>query len=269
MVKTKVILSPQNPLIKEVVRLRNRKERDTRKLFIVEGYRELSLALQSPFALRKLFFCAELLEKEQMRLVEEAEKKGAGIFAVSQSVFAKICYGKPREGILGLAEERHIRLDSLSLPKNPLIVAVESLEKPGNLGAILRSGDAAGVSAVIVCDGKTDIYNPNCIRASLGAFFNVVVVEETSSNTLNWLKKNNFNIFLATPQAHQDYTQVDFSGASAIVLGSEDKGLSSAWRKNSNLEINIPMAGKVDSLNVAMAATILIFEALRQRRKAN
>lgn len=264
--KIKIITSLNNPQIKEVVRLRQRRERDSQKLFIIEGYRELSLALKSCLILKQVFYCQELLDNEQRHLINEVLKKGIQAVEVSKKVFLKLSYGERQEGVLAVAEQLPVKLKDLSLSKNPIIVVVESLEKPGNLGAILRSCDAASVEAVIVCDGKTDIYNPNCMRASLGAFFNVAVVEETSLNAITWLKKNNLKIFLTTPQADSEYTKADFLGPTALVLGSEDKGLSPIWFKEPNLKIKIPMMGKIDSLNVAMAASVLMFEALRQRR---
>lgn len=265
MKKIEAISSIQNPKIKEVANLRERKTRKARGLFIVEGLAEFQLALESSFEFKEIFFCQELLESKKNNLIEKALKKCSQIFEVNKKVFAKISYGERQEGILGIARENHLRLDDLKLSHSPLILAVEKLEKPGNLGAILRTCDAAGVEAVIVCDGKTDIYNPNCIRASLGAFFSIPVIEETSSNTIAWFKKNNFKIFLATPEGELFYSKVDFSGFSAIVLGSEDKGLSTLWLNSSDLKIKIPMKGKVNSLNLSVAASILIFEAKRQR----
>ncbi|MDP2940072.1 MAG: RNA methyltransferase [Candidatus Omnitrophota bacterium] len=265
MSKIEVITSLNNPKIKQVVKLRQRKERDSQKLFIIEGYRELSLALHSSFAIKEFFYCEELLNGKHALLFDESSKRGAQIFKVSKKVFLKIAFGERQEGVLALAKERHFKLNDISLSKNPLVVVVESLEKPGNLGAILRTCDAAGVDAVIVCDGKTDIYNPNCIRASLGAFFSVPVLEETSQNVIDWLKKNKFEIFLALTNADTLYSKVSFLAPTALVLGSENKGLSLIWQNASDLKIKIPMNGKVDSLNVAMAASILIFEALRQR----
>lgn len=267
MQKFETISSIQNPKIKEIVKLRQRKERDSQKLFIIEGYREVSLAIKSSFEIKEVFYCEELLENKESQIVGEISKKGARVFQVNKKVFAKISYGERLEGILALAKEERLKLNDLKLSKDSLIVAVESIEKPGNLGAILRTCDAAGVQAVVVCEGKTDIYNPNCIRSSLGAFFSLPVVEETSSNTIFWLKKNNFKIFLAMPDADMEYTKADFLGKSAIVLGSEDEGLSREWAKESNLKIKIPMKGRVDSLNVSAAASILIFEAKRQREK--
>ncbi len=264
--KIESITSKENPRIKEAVKLRQRKERDSQKLFIVEGCRELSLALSSSVILKEVFYCPELLDKKEAYLIDQSAKKGAKITEVNKNVFLKISYGERQEGVLALAEQKPLKLNAVSLSKNPLIIAVESLEKPGNLGAVLRSCDAAGVELLIVCDSKTDIFNPNCIRASLGAFFSVPVIEETSQNTIAWLKKNNLKIFLAMPDAETEYTKADFSRPSAVVLGSEHKGLAGQWLEAPALKIKIPMKGKSNSLNVAQAATILIYEAIRQRK---
>jgi TrmH family RNA methyltransferase len=180
-------------------------------------------------------------------------------------VFSKLAFGDRAEGVLGVARMPESRLDQLVLPPRPLVAVLEGIEKPGNIGAALRSADGAGVSAVILADGGTDLYNPNTIRASLGTIFSRPVIAASASDTLDWLRRTGLAIYAARTDAEQLYTAVDFTGPSAIVLGSEARGLASTWSQPDVIPIRLPMQGIADSLNISAAAAVLFYEAVRQR----
>lgn len=262
------IESLQNPGIKEIVRLRRRGHRDAEGLLIVEGYREVLRALDNQVPLTKLYYCPELYVqgKHEPALVERARAMGASVFLCSVPVFAKIAYRDRPEGLLALAPQGRHRLEDLRLGERPLILVVEHIEKPGNLGTMLRSADAAGVDALIVCDACTDIHNPNVVRASIGTLFTVPVAEATTGEALAFLRGHGIRTLAATPHARREYTEVDMRGGVAIVVGAEQYGLSEAWMRRADDPVRIPMLGQADSLNVAAAATILLYEAVRQRR---
>ena len=264
---TPVIASLQNPRVKEVVKLRNRGDRDAAGLLLIEGYREVKRALDNNWPLTVLFHCAELfLGEQEPPLLERAVAAGAELVGCTVPVFRKMAYRDRPEGLLALAPQVHRTLADLQLPERPLIVIAEAIEKPGNLGTILRSADAAGVHAVIVCDRCTDINNPNVVRASLGTLFSVPVAEASSADALAWLRARGIRVLAASPHAEREYTDVDLAGGVAIVVGTEQYGLSSFWMQHADLQAKIPMLGQIDSLNVASAATILLYEAVRQRR---
>ena len=251
------ITSLQNPKIKDIISLETKsRERRARGLFVVEGRREVSRALASGFEPVEMFFCGE-----------EGEFAGVDCskYEVSPQVYSKIAYREGTEGIVAVFSARNPRLEDLKPGDNPLIMVLESVEKPGNLGAALRSADAAGVDAVLVCDPLTDIYNPNVIRASLGAVFSVPAVECSSQEAADWLKHNDIRILTAQLQDSELYYDIDMKRPTAIVFGTEDKGLTDFWRERSDARIRIPMAGLMDSLNVSVSAAILCFEAVRQR----
>ncbi len=263
------IASLQNPRVKEVVKLRQRSHRDAQALFIVEGYRELRRALDNHRRPTVLFICEALfLGKNEPELIAHCRQAGAEIVPCTMPVFQKMAYRERPEGLLAVLPQVHQSLTDLKLPKQPLIVVAEAIEKPGNLGTILRSADAAGASAVIICDQCTDIHNPNVVRASTGALFSLPVVEAASAETLTWLKCNQIQILAASPHAKANYTDVDLRTGIAIIVGAEQYGLSNLWMQAANLQVRIPMHGQADSLNVATATTILMFEAVRQRQKA-
>lgn len=285
MAKT-VITSFQNPKLKKIVQLREHKTRQSTGLTIVEGFREISRLNEAHKAgalLKELFICREFLKDNGKEdFVKTIEAQGVSIFEVSKEVYAKISFGDRLEGMLAVCQPRVFSLEDLPLRKiplmgllqndrrglfrnSPLIVVVEGWEKPGNLGAILRTCDAAGVDGLIVGDGQTDIYNPNVIRASLGTVFSVRVVQSTKKETLKFLKDRNMQICAATPEATKTYFETNFKVPAALVLGSEEKGLSDFWLEAADCQIKIPMHGKADSLNVSTTAGILIYEALRQR----
>lgn len=257
------ITSLQNPRIKEAVRLRERRARDETRLFLIEGYRELKRAVDAGRKVRTIFFCPELFLGENERAL--LEKSGAELLCCSPEAFAKISYRDRPDGLLGVAPQLHLCLSDLRLSKNPFLVIAESIEKPGNLGTILRSCDAAGVDAVIVCDKTTDIHNPNVVRSSVGTLFTLPVLEAGSEETLAFLKEKKIRIAAATPDAAEEYTQADFSGPVAIAVGTEQLGLSAAWMSRADCQVRIPMHGIADSLNVASATTLLLYEVVRQR----
>lgn len=263
--------SVQNPRIKDLVKLRDRSEREKTDQFLIEGYRELLRAVDSGFPIDFLFICHELfLGSNESSLIERMVKKGTQIFNCSKPVFEKISYRDRPDGLIGLAKQRHLSLndfDKLLINKaSPFLVVAEAIEKPGNLGTILRSSDAVGLDGLIVCDRCTDIHNPNVVRASVGTLFTVPVAETKGDETLQWLKKNKIAVVAATPSAKEEFTNVDLSGPIAIAVGTEQLGLSKLWMDNADIQVRIPMNGVADSLNVAMATTLLLYEALRQRR---
>jgi TrmH family RNA methyltransferase len=268
MEKTLTIESPQNPRVKAAVKLRKSKVRKETGKTLVEGYREILRATESEWTFDELYFCPELyLDAGANQLVSDIQQSGSPVFQCSEAVFRKISYRDTPDGLIALSPHVGKKLEELILPENPLLLIAENLEKPGNLGTILRTADAAGVDAVIVCDPKTDINNPNVIRASIGTLFFIPIVEATTDETLQYLKKHEIHSLAAIPDATQEYTEVDMKNGIAMVVGSEDDGLSPIWFKNADFQVSIPMLGKNDSLNVSTAAAILLYEAIRQRRK--
>lgn len=267
MTKPLLITSLQNPRVKAVVGLRQRSDRDERGEMIIEGYRELKRALDNKHLPKALFTCAELfMGTNEPALIERCRLAGAELFECTKPVFEKISYRDRPEGLLAIAPQVHWTLADLKLPEAPLLVVAEAIEKPGNLGTILRSADAAGVHAVIVCDRCTDINNPNVVRASTGTLFALPVVEAATDEVLAWLRKNKIQILAATPHTDFDYTAVDLKKGTALVVGTEQYGLSEKWMNEADLKVKIPMLGQADSLNVASATTILLYEAVRQRQ---
>ncbi len=264
------ISSPSNPRIKAVVKLRRRSHRDAESLMIIEGFRELLRAAESRHSPTTLFFCPELFQGEnEIALIERCREGGAQIIQCTRDAFQKMAYRDRPEGLLALAPPVSIPLEKLALSDNPLIIAAESIEKPGNLGTILRSADASGVDGVIVCNRCTDLTNPNVVRASIGTLFTVPVADAGTEDALNWLKLHKIKILAATPHAEALHTEVDLSGPIAIAVGSEQVGLSEDWMNSADIQVRIPMFGKCDSLNVATATTILLYEAVRQRMNLN
>ncbi|MBI3244453.1 MAG: RNA methyltransferase [Chloroflexi bacterium] len=262
-----LITSLQNPKVKHALKLRERRQRKRDGLMLIEGYDELRLALASNVRLQTLFFCPAFFGAvEEAALLDPARQTEAEMLEVSRDVFEKMAYRENPDGWLGVAPAANNTLADLSLSANPLLVVAEAVEKPGNLGAILRSADAAGVEAVILCDPTVDIGNPNVIRSSRGTVFSVPVVEVTSAEALAWLGERGIKVVAATPEAASPFTEVDFTGPIAIVVGTEREGLSPIWREQVAVKAHIPMLGKVNSLNVATATTLFIYEVLRQRK---
>lgn len=264
-----LISSLQNPHVKYAVKLRKRSHRDKAGLMIIEGLRELKRALDNQQWPVSLFYCEEFLLKNQVSgLIQQCREHGAEIYKCAPGVFRKIAYRKNPEGVLAVASQIKRTLDDLKITLHPLIIVAESIEKPGNLGTILRSADAAGVNAVLVCDHCTDIYNPNVVRASIGTLFCLPVIETSSQEAIEWLHKHHIQILAATPSAEQEYTEKDLRQGTAIIVGTEQHGLSDLWMNEADVKVRIPMQGQADSLNVASATTILLFEAVRQRKEA-
>ena len=260
------ITSLQNPRVKELVRLRDRRPRDEAGLFLVEGYREVRRALEKKIPLREVYFAPEwFLGENERPLLEQAAAAGATLCELSKEAFAKVAYRERPDGLLAVAPQWHRKLEDLVLPKTPFLLVVEAIEKPGNLGTILRSADAAGCDAVIVCDPVTDLFNPNVVRASTGVLFSVPCVVAESTAVHAWLRGKKIRTVATTPAAEKIYSDTDLRGPLAVVMGSEQFGLSKFWLENADLPVRIPMAGQADSLNVAMATIITLFEAVRQR----
>lgn len=263
------ITSLANPKIKAAVKLRQRSHRDETGLMISEGYREIKRALDSGYAPTQLFFCPELYLKgeNEPALVERARAAGAEVYSCSAQAFMKIAYRERPEGLLAIGPQPRATLDDIAprLGEHSLVVVAETIEKPGNLGTILRSADAAGADAVIVCDRCTDIYNPNVVRASTGMIFSMPVVECASAECLAFLRSHGFRTLAATPHAQALHFEVDLTSRVALVVGNEQFGLSDLWMDDADLRVRIPMLGRADSLNVSAATTILLFEAVRQR----
>lgn len=265
------ITSLQNPKIKKAVKLSDRRERNETGLFLIEGYRELSRAFSGGVSVQTLFICPKLfLGSNENTLIEEFRKSGAEIILCSESVFAKLSYRDRPDGLVAIAiQMRRPLMDliaKLATKNDPFLIIAEAIEKPGNLGTILRSADAAGVDGVIVCDRCTDIYNPNVVRASVGTLFTIPVVEATSAETLLWLQQRKIKVVAATPSAKEEFTDAELSGPVAIAVGTEQLGLTEQWMNSSDIKVRIPMHGIADSLNVATATTLLLYEVVRQRR---
>lgn len=257
------ISSAQNPKIKLLLELQQKSaERRKHGLFVVEGRREVERCINNGYQVDTLFWCPEIFGEE------EPVVDGARIFQVSADIYNKVAYRGGSEGVIAEVVAQQHTLDGLKLQKRPLVVVLESVEKPGNVGAILRSADASNVDAVIVCDPQCDLYNPNIIRASVGAFFNVPTVACTSEECIQWLKSHDIQILTAQLQDSHYYYETDMSRATAIVMGTESTGLTDKWRQAANAHIKIPMLGIGDSLNVSVSAAILMFEAVRQRQQS-
>lgn len=261
------ISSLQNPRVKNLVKLRDRRHRDATRQFLIEGYRELTRALAREVPVRQLYFSPEwFLGDNEDDLIKAAEAVGAEAFQLSKAAFQKCSYRDRPDGLLGVADQRRISLHDLELSASPLLLICERIEKPGNLGTLLRGADAAGVEAVILCDPVTDIFNPNVVRASTGVLFSVPVVVSGRDELVQFLRKKKIRTAATTPHTDLIYTNANLRGPLALLMGSEQYGLSGEWLAAADIKVRIPMAGQADSLNVAMAAVITLFEAVRQRR---
>lgn len=260
------ITSPRNDRVKAALALTDRRDRDRTGRMLIEGYRENLRALDHGVRPVEFFFCRDLfLGANEDALLARAASLGADLLDCSEQVFRRLSYRDRPDGLISVAPILRRRLEDLSPGPVPLVLVMEGIEKPGNLGTMLRSADAAGGDAVIVADGRTDLWNPNAIRASVGAIFTVPVVEATSRDTIAWLRARSVRIFAATPAAARPYFECDMRGPTAIVVGSEQYGLTAAWLEAADERVVIPMRGSCDSLNVSAAATILLHDAVRQR----
>lgn len=272
-----LITSRQNPKILRLVRLRERSSREKEGVFLLEGMREIERATANGIRIEEFYFCPEQMRSPAAKAIAEkmqATLPGENCFELSPSAFEKISYRDRPEGVLAVARMRRHGLDALpesGAGRAPLYLVAESIEKPGNLGALLRTADSAGCTALICCGAGTDIYNPNAVRASQGTLFSVPLAVAPASDVYNWLKKRNIRIFATTPDAEKLYWDCDFCEPAAILLGTEATGLSGFWLENAEaksvIPIAIPQLGAADSLNVSMAAGICLFEAVRQRTK--
>lgn len=257
-----ILTSTQNPKIKSLLALEKPRERRKQQLFIVEGVKEIKLALEAGYKIGNIFFCEEIIDPEESQFIRQQDKL---LIPVSKEVFDKIAIRESTGGMIAVAEQKAHELHQLKISNNPLVLVLEAVEKPGNLGALLRTADAAGVDAIIICDPQTDFYNPNVIRSSVGCVFTNQLAAASSEETIAWLRQNNISIFCTYLQSSNPYHQTDFRQPSAIVMGTEATGLSEVWVKNSKSNIIIPMLGKIDSMNVSNATAVVVFEALRQR----
>ena len=256
------ITSAQNPKVKLLLELQQKSAvRRKHGLFVVEGRREVERCVQSGYQLDSVFLCPDILDTDVPHLDNRVR-----CFQLSPDVYNKVAYRGGTEGIIAEVRSRHFTLDDLQLSPSPLVVVMESVEKPGNVGAILRSADAARADAVIVCDPQCDLLNPNIIRASVGAFFSVPTVACTSEACIRWLKAKGIRILTAQLQDSHYYYDTDMRQPTAIVMGTEATGLTDQWRLAADAHIKIPMLGIGDSLNVSVSAAILLFEAVRQRQ---
>ncbi|XOD67192.1 MAG: TrmH family RNA methyltransferase [Flavobacteriales bacterium Tduv] len=255
------ISSPSNPKIKNLLKIQQKsKERISLNLSIIEGVKEIQMALQGGHIVKEVFLCKEIFSAKNIF------PPRTQITEISTKVFKKLAYRKTTGGIIALCRPERLHLEKLKLPDRPLLLILDNIEKPGNLGAILRTAEAAGVDAVILSDPKTDLSNPNVIRSSMGTIFTMTIIMETAEKTISWLKKNNIRILAtALDKNTKDLYRTDIKTAAAIVMGTEDLGLPDHWLKAADEKIQIPMRGKIDSLNLSNATSVIIFEALRQR----
>lgn len=254
-----MITSKTNPKIKNVVKLQKSSERREQNRIIIEGRREIERAVACGFVVDTLFICNDLLK-------ERFDVKANVVEEVSLEVFEKIAYREGSDGLLAVAIPKYADLKDFKPKKNPLIIVLETVEKPGNLGAIMRTADAAGVDAVIIADQRTDLFNPNAIRASVGTIFSVPLFACSSEECIEWLKDNDITIYCTYLKASIDYLDADFRKGSAIVMGTEATGISDIWVDAADQNLIIPMNGIADSLNVSVTTAIVVFEAIRQRR---
>ena len=260
------IESLQNPRVKAAVRLRDRRERDETGLTIVDGVRELARAIGAGASVDEAFVCDELVRTDEARaVVRRLQATAAHVWHVPPAVLEKVAFGERAEGVIAIVRVPSLDVTNLRPPADPLIAVLEGVEKPGNLGAIIRSADGAGVDALIAADPRTDLFNPNAIRASLGTIFAVPSASATNEEAIAWLRGGNARIVAARTDAARLHTEADLTGPLAIVLGGEAGGLTGAWDAPDIERVRLPMLGVADSLNVSVAAAVLFYEARRQR----
>lgn len=259
------ISSSQNPRIKFALSLQKASVRNKEQLFLIEGLREIKLAVQAGFDFHALFVCPEIISKSEADSVIDGLTGQVQVTETSKEVFGRLAYRGESGGLLAVAHQKRIALEDIRLGDVPLILVTESVEKPGNIGAMLRTADAAGIDAVLICDGITDIFNPNVVRSSLGTLFTNQVVCCTSMEAIKWLKTRGIRIYTTALTASRPYHAADYTVPSAIVSGAEATGVSAVWQESSDSNIIIPMFGRVDSMNVSVATSVVLYEALRQR----
>lgn len=260
------ITSLQNQRVKDAAKLREARERRKQGRTLIDGTREIRRAIEAGVELVEVFIAESLSGGDDAKWVlERLAALPVKQSRVPPAVFEKLAFGSRAEGIVAVAKMPDRRLDDIKLPANPLVAVLEGIEKPGNVGAVLRSADAAGVSALLIADGGTDLFNPNAIRASLGTIFTMPLAAAPAADVLAWLRAKRLSIFAARVDAELLYTQQDLSGPTAIVLGNESAGLSDIWRGPKITAVRLPMHGHADSLNISAAAAVLFYEAVRQR----
>ena len=258
----KQITSAQNSFIKSLVLLQEKaKARKQSGTFLIEGIREIELAIKGNYEIETILICFEVIEKS----FNPSIFKSFNSIEISKEVYQKLAYRDTTEGIIAVAKTKSHQLLDLQLPENPLILVMESIEKPGNIGAMLRTCDAAKVDAVIIANPKTDLYNPNMVRSSVGCLFTNQIATASTEETIDFLQKNNIHFYSATLQNSTSYHTQNFTKPTALVVGTEATGLTEPWREKATQNIIIPMQGEIDSMNVSVAAAILLFEAKRQR----
>jgi TrmH family RNA methyltransferase len=256
----KQITSAQNPYIKSLMQLQEKaKARKQSGTFLIEGMREIELAIKGNYEIETILFLPELVSNNQINKLTDNP------IEISKEVYQKLAYRDTTEGILAIAKTKSHQLSDLKLPENPLILVMEAIEKPGNIGAILRTCDAAKIDAVIIANPKTDLYNPNIVRSGVGCLFTNQIATGSTEEVIDFLIQNNINFYSATLQNSTSYHTQNYTLPTALVVGTEASGLSELWRKKATQNIIIPMQGEIDSMNVSVAAAILIFEAKRQR----
>lgn len=261
-----MISSVQNPRVKNTLLLEEKASaRKEQERFVAEGTREISLALQAGFDIVQLYFCPDLLVPAVRDELFGKLTRSTEILEVTRDVFNRLAYRKDHGGAIAVARPRRLHFTDLALRHDPLLLILETVEKPGNLGALLRTADAAGLDAVVICDPQTDLYNPNTIRSAIGCVFTLPIVTATTSETLGWLRGKGIRSYATALTATAFYHHADYAIPCAIVMGSEAYGLSDAWLEGADRLIRIPMLGKIDSMNVSASAAIVVFEALRQR----
>ena len=259
-----LISSLQNPSVKKIIKLSKSRERKLQNLFVIEGARELSLALAGDYFIEEVYVCRELFADTRYPDVI-AYLPIEYVIDITPLVFEKLSYRTSSDGIIALVRPKSHNLSDIQLSDNPFVIILESVEKPGNLGAILRTADAAAVDAIIVCDPQTDVYNPNVIRSGVGALFTVQTAVCTSQEAMQWLQDNSITSFAAELESAEFYQDMDFRSPSAIIMGTEAEGLTDEWLNFATHRVKIPMRGKIDSLNVSVSTAVLTFEAMRQR----
>lgn len=257
----KQITSSQNPYIKSLVQLQEKsKARKQSGSFLIEGKREIELAIKGGYELGTVLFCPDFISEEQAEHFPASE-----IIEINREVYQKLAYRDTTEGLIAVARSKTLQLEDLELSKNPLILVAEAPEKPGNIGALLRTADAAALDAVIIANPKSDMYNPNIVRSSVGCLFTNQIATGSTPEIIDFLKSKNIAVFCATLQDSTGYHTQNFNQPTAMVVGTEATGLSNEWRDAATKNIIIPMQGEIDSMNVSVAAAVLIFEAKRQR----
>ena len=259
------ITSLQNPRVKQIIQLQKASERKAQQLFVIEGQREIFLALKAGYTFNAVFYCDEYKNDRDEKYPLDLNALQCEVFDITKEVFEKIAYRENTTGLVALVSIKQKNISEVDLPQNALVLVLENIEKPGNIGAILRTADAANIDLVLLCNNQTDLYNANTIRSSMGCVFTNNIVVCSNEEAMQFLQTNNINIYTTYLDATHYYHKTDFKQSCAIVMGSEADGVSNFWIDNAKATIKIPMNGKIDSINVSTAAAVVIFEAKRQR----